>query len=291
VNNVKEAFNELNTKVQPMIGSAKTYATKQTDEAGDGLIFNGEDLLAAVGKVRCAIEPPPEPDFPSPPSPPPPHVEDTAPVCPPPPVDPSPPPIPPPPEEEFPSSDEDVDQEIYLPAKELFEEVNKWMAKGNSLIDAAKRMALLMAEMSRLVQEGGNKGELIRCAQEIVKYGQLVAKLSREIADKCTDRRIKNNMSGSSQNIETIATQFRILSTVKATMLNARDVSDDEAAQAHEMLVHNAQNLMRYVKEVVREANAANIKIRADSGLTIKWIPKDQKPKKRRNRSKKSTTT
>jgi len=28
------------------------------------------------------------------------------------------------------------------------------------LIDAAKRMALLMAEMSRLVQEGGNKGEV-----------------------------------------------------------------------------------------------------------------------------------
>ena len=53
-----------------------------------------------------------------------------------------------------------MDQEIYLPAKELFEEVNKWMAKGNSLIDAAKRMALLMAEMSRLVQEGGNKGEV-----------------------------------------------------------------------------------------------------------------------------------
>ena len=33
-------------------------------------------------------------------------------------------------------------------------------------------------------------------------------------------------------------------------ILDARDVSDDEAAQAHEMLVHNAQNLMRYVKEV-----------------------------------------
>ena len=36
----------------------------------------------------------------------------------------------------------------------------------------------------------------------------------------------------------------------------------------------------------MREANAANIKIRADSGLTIKWVPKDQK-KKTRKRSKK----
>jgi len=115
-----------------------------------------------------------------------------------------------------------------------------------------------------------------------------VAKLSREISAKCTDKRIKNNMTGSSQNIETIATQFRILSTVKATMLNAKDVSDDEAAQAHEMLVHNAQNLMKYVKEVVREANAANIKIRADTGLTIKWIPKDQQVKQRRRKTRKS---
>ena len=47
--------------------------------------------------------------------------------------------------EEFPSDDSDADQDIYLPAKELFDEVNKWMAKGNSLIDAAKKMALLMA--------------------------------------------------------------------------------------------------------------------------------------------------
>ena len=50
------------------------------------------------------------------------------------------------------------------------------------------------------------------------------------------------------------------------------------------MLVHNAQNLMRYVKEVVLEANATNIKIRADSGLTIKWVPKDQQQRKRKQR-------
>jgi len=297
VNAVRDSFNVLNSKVQPMIGSAKTYAQKQDGQSGNQLVVSGRDLLDAVGLVRTAIEPVVEPEFP-----PPPEVPDAPqmPQVPPEPVDEA-PEIPEAPEE-FPSSDEEVDQDIYLPAKELFDEVNKWMTKGNSLIDAAKRMALLMAEMSRLVQEGGNKGELIRCAQEIVKYGQLVAKLSREIAAKCTDKRIKNNMSGSSQNIETISTQFRILSTVKATMLteeerqreidraldigdidqDARDVSDDEAAQAHEMLVHNAQNLMRYVKEVVREANAANIKIRADSGLTIKWVPKDQQQQRKR---------
>ena len=78
---------------------------------------------------------------------------------------------------------------------------------------------------------------------------------------------------------------FEYLEDSQLTVFSdARDVSDDEAAQAHEMLVHNAQNLMRYVKEVVREANAANIKIRADSGLTIKWVPKDQQKKRKRRK-------
>ena len=51
VNNVKEAFNLLNTKVQPMIGSAKTYAQKPVAETGDGLVANGEvwrDLMSSA---------------------------------------------------------------------------------------------------------------------------------------------------------------------------------------------------------------------------------------------------
>lgn len=45
-------------------------------------------------------------------------------------------------------------------------------------------------------------------------------------------------------------------------------------AQATEMLVHNAQNLMQSVKETVREAEAASIKIRTDAGFTLRWVRK-----------------
>lgn len=44
--------------------------------------------------------------------------------------------------------------------------------------------------------------------------------------------------------------------------------------QATEMLVHNAQNLMQSVKETVREAEAASIKIRTDAGFTLHWVRK-----------------
>lgn len=45
-----------------------------------------------------------------------------------------------------------------------------------------------------------------------------------------------------------------------------------EDQEATEMLVGNAQNLMQAVKETVRAAEAASIKIRVDSGYTIRWL-------------------
>jgi vinculin len=41
------------------------------------------------------------------------------------------------------------------------------------------------------------------------------------------------------------------------------------------MLVHNAQNLMQSVKETVRAAEAASIKIRTDAGIRLRWIRKE----------------
>lgn len=104
------------------------------------------------------------------------------------------------------------------------------------------------------------------------------------------------------ERIPTISTQLKILSTVKATMLGRTNISEEESEQvssyfpvrrglkidgwfrdfitefplwqATEMLVHNAQNLMQSVKETVREAEAASIKIRTDAGFTLHWVRK-----------------
>ena len=40
------------------------------------------------------------------------------------------------------------------------------------------------------------------------------------------------------------------------------------------MLVGNAQNLMQSVRETVRAAEGASIKIRVDSGYTMRWVRK-----------------
>ncbi|KAI8504443.1 hypothetical protein Bbelb_175610 [Branchiostoma belcheri] len=171
--------------------------------------------------------------------------------------------------------DPNANEQIMVAAHQLHLEAQKWSSKGNEIVAAAKKMALLMAEMSRLVRgEGGNKRDLIRVAKEIALVADEVTRLAKEVAKQCTDKRIRTNLLQVCERIPTISTQLKILSTVKATMIGQSNVDSEEVDQATEMLVHNAQNLMQSVKETVREAEAASIKIRTDAGITLRWVRK-----------------
>ncbi|KAE8740643.1 hypothetical protein FOCC_FOCC013842 [Frankliniella occidentalis] len=55
------------------------------------------------------------------------------------------------------------------------------------------------------------------------------------------------------------------------TMIGASSEEDQEAT---DMLVGNAQNLMQSVKETVRAAESASIKIRTDAGIRLRWVRK-----------------
>ena len=51
-------------------------------------------------------------------------------------------------------------------------------------------------------------------------------------------------------------------------------IGSAEDQEATDMLVGNAQNLMHSVKMTVTAAEAASIKIRSDSGITMQWVRK-----------------
>ncbi|XP_050815992.1 vinculin isoform X2 [Gopherus flavomarginatus] len=280
---VKAASDDLSKTISPMVMDAKAVAGNISDPGlQKSFLDSGYRILGAVAKVREAFQPQ-EPDFPPPP---PPDIEqlhltdELAPPKPPLPEGEVPPPRPPPPEEkdeEFPEqkAGEVINQPMMMAARQLHDEARKWSSKGNDIIAAAKRMALLMAEMSRLVRGvSGNKRALIQCAKDIAKASDEVTRLAKEVAKQCTDKRIRTNLLQVCERIPTISTQLKILSTVKATMLGRTNISDEESEQATEMLVHNAQNLMQSVKETVREAEAASIKIRTDAGFTLRWVRK-----------------
>ncbi|KAL0178923.1 hypothetical protein M9458_024365, partial [Cirrhinus mrigala] len=190
-----------------------------------GFLDSGYKILGAVAKVREAFQPQ-EPDFPPPPpdlehlqlhtfTAPAPfqtqipllfQISDTAaPPKPPLPEGEVPPPRPPPPEEkdeEFPEQQagEMVSEPMMVAARQLHDEARKWSSKvslpvgfgsvcanGNDIIGAAKRMALLMAEI-------GNKRALIQCAKDIAKASDEVTRLAKEVAKQCTDKRIRTNL-------------------------------------------------------------------------------------------------
>ncbi|XP_034254645.1 vinculin isoform X4 [Thrips palmi] len=206
------------------------------------------------------------------------YIDDMAPPRPPLPGGDMPPPRPPPPAE---TDDEDdmflhapgANQPIMMAAHGLHQEVKQWSSKDNDIIAAAKKMALLMGRLSQLVRgEGGTKRDLIACAKAIAEASEEVTRLAKELARECTDKRMRTNLLQVCERIPTIGTQLKILSTVKATMLGAQGSEEDQ--EATDMLVGNAQNLMQSVKETVRAAESASIKIRTDAGIRLRWVRK-----------------
>ncbi|KAL7645024.1 UNVERIFIED_CONTAM: hypothetical protein RMT77_003394 [Armadillidium vulgare] len=278
------ASNNLQTTVTPMVQSAKDVAMSPNDQrAVSRWRQANQALLQAVGEVKEAVMVYPDETVMSdmnrltlndqaPPRPPLPDGERA-------------PPRPPPPPE---TDDEDdtmfkqvplPSQPIMMAAHGLHQEVKQWSSRDNEIIAAAKKMALLMAQLSQLVRgEGGTKRDLIACAKAIAEASDEVTRLAKELAWECTDKRMRTNLLQVCERIPTIGTQLKILSTVKATMLGAQACligsSSEEDQEATEMLVGNAQNLMQSVKETVRAAEAASIKIRTDAGIRLRWVRK-----------------
>ncbi|ODM94730.1 Vinculin [Orchesella cincta] len=285
VRDVSYAADNLQQTVPPMVHAAKDVAININDpSAASKWRQRNEDLLSAVSGIRKAVTV--SPSHRAPEIPPPPDMSrlylsssEQAPQRPPPPSggEIAPPRPPPPPE----TDDEDdmfmqapqPNQPIMMAAHGLHQEVRQWSSKDNEIVAAAKRMALLMARLSQLVRgEGGTKKDLIACAKEIAEASEEVTRLAKELARDCTDKRMRTNLLQVCERIPTIGTQLKILSTVKATMLGAQGTEEDR--EATEMLVGNAQNLMQSVKETVRAAEAASIKIRTDAGVRMRWVRK-----------------
>ncbi|XP_057657263.1 vinculin isoform X5 [Diorhabda carinulata] len=293
IENVNSASDLLQSAVPPMVQDAKLVAVNPADSnAASKWRDSNKALLNAVGQVRQAVQVnpdlPPLPDINSlnlettpnryfidkdqaPPRPPLPY--EGVPVRPPPPE----------------TDDEDEvfktaplpSQPIMVAAHNLHREVRQWSAKDNDLIAAAQRMAKLMARLSELVHndDKGSKRELIATAKAIADASADVTRIAKQLARECTDKRIRTNLLQVCERIPTIATQLKILSTVKATMLGSQEFGkrykgSEEDREATEMLEGNAQNLMQSVKETVRAAESASVKIHAQTHGKLRWVRK-----------------
>ncbi|XP_066153987.1 vinculin isoform X10 [Euwallacea fornicatus] len=299
IDELTRASDGLQGAVPPMVQDAKAVAVNPADHnAVSRWRESNKALLNAVGQVRNAVsvspELPPLPDINNL------HIgnntfdrverdvspsynchQERAPPRPPLPYDGAPMRPPPPPE----TDDEDevfkhapsASQPIMVAAHNLHREMQQWSAKDNELIAAAQRMAKLMARLSELVHndDKGSKRELIATAKAIADASADVTRIAKQLARECTDKRIRTNLLQVCERIPTIATQLKILSTVKATMLGSQGKmvkGSEEDREATEMLEGNAQNLMQSVKETVRAAEGASVKIHAQTHGRLRWV-------------------
>ncbi|KAA0185745.1 Vinculin, partial [Fasciolopsis buskii] len=176
-------------------------------------------------------------------------------------------------EEDFNFPPPEENQPIMAAAHALHHEARLWSSRDNELIAVTKRMAALMAQLSQVVRgEYGTKKDLISVAMAIAEASLDVNRCAKVLAKECTDRRIRSNLMHLSDRILTIGNQLKILSTVKATMLESQGSSEDQ--ENTESLVGNAQNLMQTVIETLHVAEGASIKMRVDSGFKMIWRPR-----------------
>ncbi|XP_052753588.1 vinculin [Galleria mellonella] len=280
------AQQRLQAAIPAAVRAAKGVATRDRASLPAWRAANAE-IIKAAGQVEAALsgqQAPPPPALPAalaalqladqaaPPRPPPPAADHAGHAA-------GAPPRPPPPAD---TDDEGEDifrrqphpsQPILVAAHNLHRAVREWSSKDNEIVAAAKRMAVLMARLSDLVRSDskGSKRELIATAKAIAEASEEVTRLAKKLALECTDKRIRTNLLQVCERIPTIGTQLKILSTVKATMLGAQGSEEDQ--EATEMLVGNAQNLMQSVKETVKAAEGASIKIRTEQGgYRLRWV-------------------
>ncbi|XP_041983388.1 talin-2-like isoform X2 [Aricia agestis] len=161
------------------------------------------------------------------------------------------------------------DQPIFAAALDLHAAVREWSARDNDIVGLAKRMAVLMAKLSRSMETDDTRS-LLSTSKEIVSGAEEVAALARKLALECTDMRIRTNLLQVCDKIPTIGGQLKILTTVKGSSLGHQGSFEDQ--EAMNMLVCNAQNLMKSIQEVVAAAASASVKINSQRGRRIKWV-------------------
>ncbi|XP_060165850.1 uncharacterized protein [Globicephala melas] len=126
---------------------------------------------------------------------------------------------------------------------------------GNRITQVTQEMAKEVFLMAQSLRRRGcilTKEQLITSARKIATSGQNFARLIRIIAKNCVDQRCSQELLYMVEQIQTMSSQLRIISRVKASL--ARSKSSEE------LLVENAQRLLRAASKTVRAAEAASLR-------------------------------
>jgi len=152
--------------------------------------------------------------------------------------------------------DEAKEFPIKAAGRDLKLEAAQWSGSKNDIIAKVNIVAQKMEELSlihsNLATNPIAKKEMIQKALEITQVTNSILKDCRELAELCTDKRLKMQLLNTVDRLNTLSQQLRVVTAVKAS--NPRDLDTDN------QLFSCASNLTETMKRLLRDSEAASVR-------------------------------
>ncbi|XP_053163712.1 catenin alpha-3 isoform X4 [Hemicordylus capensis] len=143
-------------------------------------------------------------------------------------------------------------------------EIEIWDDTSNDIIVLAKRMCVIMMEMTDFTRGRGplkNTSDVINAAKMISESGSRMDMLARLISNQCPDLSCKQDLLAYLEQIQLYSHQLKICSQVKAEIQNLGGELIMSALDSVTSLIQAAKNLMNAVVQTVKMSYIASTKI------------------------------
>lgn len=165
---------------------------------------------------------------------------------------------------------------LKLEKKKLERELTKWDESGNDIIILAKKMCMMMMEMSDFTRGTGplkTTMDVIDAAKRIAKAGAKMNQKATEIANRCPDSSSKNDLMAYIQRIALYSHQLTITARVKADVQMISGELVVSGLDSATSLITAAKNLMNAVISTVKASYVANTKHKSGEARTssVTW--------------------
>ncbi|KAJ7385581.1 Catenin alpha-1 [Desmophyllum pertusum] len=171
---------------------------------------------------------------------------------------------------------EQLTEGLQLEKRKLERELTKWDESGNDIIILAKKMCMMMMEMSDFTRGTGplkTTMDVIDAAKRIAKAGRKMNEKGSEIAKKCPDSSSKNDLIAYVQRIALYSHQLTITARVKADVQMISGELVVSGLDSATSLITAAKNLMNAVISTVKASYVANTKHKSGEARTssVTW--------------------
>ncbi|XP_029465576.1 catenin alpha-3 isoform X2 [Rhinatrema bivittatum] len=155
-------------------------------------------------------------------------------------------------------------------------EIEVWDETSNDIIVLAKKMCMIMMEMTDFTRGRGplkSTSDVINAAKSISEAGSRMDMLARQIANQCPDQSCKQDLLAYLEQIKLYSHQLKICSQVKAELQNLGGELIISALDSVTSLIQAAKNLMNTVVQTVKMSYISSTKVIRIHSPTLPQYP------------------